>query len=73
MKNLPIKLRELWNIPLVSRAVHTLWQAGLAAFVVSLTAAHDQTNVKLVLIAAIGAGLSATKTMFVAYVKGLKA
>lgn len=72
MKNLKSKLSAFIHDTLISRALHTAWQAALAVLVVSLTSAHSSADVRLALIAAVGAGLSAIKTLALSYIKGLK-
>lgn len=65
-------LIAFWSIPLVSRALHTFWQAIVSYLIVAALAPHASLDVKLTLMGAIGAGLSAVKTMTVAYIQGLK-
>lgn len=84
LSNVKSALLALWAIPLVSRAVHTFWQAFLAVFALGATGvlsvalqthsvpATEDATIAL-LVAAIAAGLSALKTFAVAYVESLKA
>lgn len=72
MKNLIIKLKAVWGIPLVSRALHTFWQGALAVLIVGLLNVHSTGDAKLLLVGSIAAGLSAVKTMAVSYIKGLR-
>ena len=65
-------LLAFWNIPLVSRALHTFWQAALSFVIVSALAPHASVDVKVTLMGALSAGLSAVKTMAWAYIQGLK-
>jgi arginine exporter protein ArgO len=77
MKNLFIKAKAaviaFLAIPLVSRALHTFWQAVLSYLIVSALAPNATVDTKILLMGALGAGLSAVKTMAIAYVQGLKA
>ncbi|HEV7236875.1 MAG TPA: hypothetical protein VGN15_11875 [Ktedonobacteraceae bacterium] len=59
-------------IPLVSRALHTFWQAVLSYLIVSALAPQATVDTKILLMGALGAGLSAVKTMAVSYVQGLR-
>lgn len=84
LSNVKSALVALWSIPLVSRAVHTFWQAFLAVFALGVTGvlsvalqthsvpATEDALIAL-LVAAIAAGLSALKTMIIAYAQSLRA
>lgn len=65
-------LLAFWNVPLVSRAIHTFWQAALSYVIVMALAPHASIDARLALMGAVGAGLSAVKTMGVSYLQGLK-
>jgi arginine exporter protein ArgO len=58
---------------LVRRAFHTFIQAALSYLIVSALAPNATVDTKILLMGALGAGLSAVKTMAIAYVQGLKA
>lgn len=84
MKALSIKLKTalaaFWNVPLVSRALHTFWQSFLAVFTLGITgvlSAHSVPTIEdaamALIVASVAAGLSAVKTMAIAYVQGLRA
>lgn len=84
IKKIEANLEAIWRIPLVSRAVHTYWQAFLAVFMLGITGvlatAMKSHSVPLtedatlaLIVASIAAGLSAVKTVIVGYVQGQKA
>lgn len=79
MKNF---LAKLWSIPLVRNIVHTFYQAFLAVFFVGiplvLTVEHKgglqagEHAIIALLTASAAAGVSAVKTVVIAYVRSLK-
>lgn len=76
-------LLAVWSMPIVSRAVHTFWQAFLAVFVAGITPimpmvlGHSYGDAKAAMFALIGAalaaGFSAAKTAVVLWWKAKKA
>ena len=76
-------LLAVWSMPIVSRAVHTFWQAFLAVFVAGVTPimpmvlGHSYGDAKAAMFALIGAalaaGFSAAKTAVVLWWKAKKA
>lgn len=68
-------LLAVWSMPIVSRAVHTFWQAFLAVFIVGISPimpmvlGHSYGDAKTAVLsligAAVAAGLSAAKTVVV--------
>lgn len=70
-KGSQMKLSKLWNkIPLKARAViHTLWQAGVAAFVTHLAAANSTAGVQVSLVASGATVLSLAKALVLKYLQ----
>lgn len=68
------KLKQLvqtaWANDFVRRVVHTAWQAAAGVLLTGLVASHSSTDVKVVLVAAFAAALSAAKGAVAAKVQG---
>jgi len=61
--------KTIWANDFVRRIVHTAWQAAAGVLLTGLLAAHSSNDVKVVLVAATAAALSAVKGAVVAKVR----